>query len=190
MATPPLPQGMFDVILTDPPWEYYGDKTKWGAAAKFYDLMSDDEIKALDVPSILAPRGIVFMWTTSSALPRSLSCLEHWGLHYRGVAFVWVKTSRTGQPFGARGVRPSITKPLTEFVICGSRIERGRPMPLSSESVTQTVFAPLGQHSEKPPRVHEALEAMYPEARKLEMFARRAREGWNLWGNQAPIDFW
>jgi N6-adenosine-specific RNA methylase IME4 len=27
---------------------------------------------------------------------------------------------------------------------------------------------------------------MYPELPKIELFARNAREGWSVWGNEAP----
>lgn len=182
----PLPHGPFDVILMDPPWDYYGSTDKWGAAGKFYPLMTDAEVHAIPVADSLSRNGIAFCWATSSTLERAIGCLKAWGLHYRGVAFVWVKTSKAGVPFGARGVRPSITKPLTEFVLCGSRVAKGRPLKLHDESVTQTVFAPLGAHSEKPPNVHAAIERMYPDAPKLEMFARAGRPGWAAWGNQAP----
>jgi hypothetical protein len=38
-----LPDQQYDVLLLDPPWSYHGQQDKWGAAAKFYDLMTDDE---------------------------------------------------------------------------------------------------------------------------------------------------
>jgi N6-adenosine-specific RNA methylase IME4 len=182
----PLPPGLFDVILMDPPWEYYGSTEKWGAAGKFYPLMADASIHALPVAESLSKNGIVFAWATSSTLERALACFRAWELHFRGIAWVWVKTSKAGVPFGARGVRPSITKPLTELVLCASRVAKGRPLKLHDESITQTIFAPLGAHSEKPLNVHDALERMYPDATKLEMFARAARPGWEVWGNQAP----
>ena len=43
------------------------------------------------------------------------------------------------------------------------------------------------EHSRKPDEVQERIEAMYPNATKLEMFARRRREGWDAWGDEAPL---
>jgi len=176
--------GPYDVILLDPPWYYYGSPNKMAAAGKHYSLMTDEEIGRLPVPDLLTKRGIVFIWTTSSTLARAMDLLSTWGLAYRGLAFDWIKVSKNGRPFGARGVRPSITKPITEQVICGSRVAKGRPLPLEDESIQQTIFAPVGRHSAKPEGVHAALERMYPGMRKLEMFARQPRDGWVCWGNE------
>lgn len=148
--------------------------------------MTDAELAALPVPGILARRAVVFLWCTSSSLARAIGLLREWRLHYRGVAFVWCKTAQDGRPIGAQGVRPSITKPLTEFVVAGATQPRGRPLPLADEAVSQTVFAPRGRHSEKPEAVQAALEAMYPGLGKAELFARRQRPGWACWGNEVP----
>jgi N6-adenosine-specific RNA methylase IME4 len=42
------------------------------------------------------------------------------------------------------------------------------------------------RHSQKPDEAYALLEAMYPAASKLELFARGpTRPGWTSWGNQA-----
>jgi N6-adenosine-specific RNA methylase IME4 len=40
------------------------------------------------------------------------------------------------------------------------------------------------EHSRKPDEVYEIIERMYPDSVKLEMFARRNREGWTSFGNE------
>ena len=40
------------------------------------------------------------------------------------------------------------------------------------------------EHSEKPEIVYELIEAMYPDYRKIEMFARKQRPGWESWGDE------
>lgn len=174
----------FDVIYADPPWSYSGQQDKWGAAAKFYDTMTDEDIYNLPVNDLLAERGVVFLWATGPKLHLAMEAIKRWGLHYRGVAFVWVKTRKDGVPLRAMGVRPSIVKPITEFVLAASKVKEGRPMPLSSEKVVQTVFAPRREHSRKPDEVRDRIEELYPGARKLEMFARTTTEGWEVHGNE------
>lgn len=174
----------YDVVLADPPWSYYGQQDKWGAAAKFYATMTDTAIYDLEPrPLLMAKRSVLFLWATGPKLDLAVNVLQHWNLFFRGVAFVWVKTTKAGVPIGAQGVRPSIVKPLTEFVVVGSTVEKGRPMPLDSESIRQTVFAPKQDHSRKPDAVQEAIELLYPNARRLELFARRRRPGWDAWGD-------
>lgn len=181
-----LPCEEFDVILLDPPWSYHGQQDKWGAAAKFYPTMSDDELRSLDVSSIASAKSVVFCWATGPRLDAAVDLVRHWGFSFRGVAFVWVKSTKDGRPIGARGVRPSIVKPTTEFVIAASRTQKGRPLPVADESVPQVVLAPVSEHSRKPDAVQERIERLYPSNSKIELFARRRREGWFSWGNEVP----
>ena len=179
-----LPQKKFDVALIDPPWSYFGDQTKMGAAAKFYSTLTDDEIRMFPVKELLNERAVVFLWATAPRLDAALDTIKAWGLHYRGVAFVWVKTTKDGRPIGARGVRPSIVKPTCEFVLACSTVLKGRPLPIADESIRNTVLAPTTEHSAKPIAVHERIEALYPEAKRIELFARTQRQGWHCWGNE------
>lgn len=172
----------YSVIIADPPWQYYGDPNKNQAAGKHYKLLSLDEMLALHWP--LAKPGVLFMWATSPKLNDALALGSGLGLAYRGIAFVWVKTNRMGQPVGAQGVRPSIVKPTTELVLAFSNVVKGRPMPLLSESVPQVVMARRGRHSEKPRLVQDRITQLYGAVPKLEMFARERYEGWDAWGDE------
>jgi N6-adenosine-specific RNA methylase IME4 len=138
----------------------------------------------LPVGETLAPRGVLFLWAACPRLDAAIQCIERWGLHYRGVAFVWVKTRKDGGVIGAQGVRPSIVKPTTEMVLVASRVRTGRPMPLADESIAQVVLAPRREHSAKPDEVQSRIERMYPHARRIELFARRLRQGWDAWGDE------
>lgn len=172
----------YDIVVADPPWSYYGSKTKWGANAKFYETMTDDEIASSFMP--IHKRSIVFVWATSAKLDSAIEVLSEWGCRYRGVAWVWVKTRDDGRPIGAQGVRPSITKPTTEFVLAGSPCSTGRPLPLNDESIPQVILEPRREHSRKPDIVYSYIERMYPGKRYLEMFARNLREGWDSHGDE------
>jgi N6-adenosine-specific RNA methylase IME4 len=179
-----LPDRRYDVILADPPWSYYGQQDKWGAAAKFYATAPDEAIVRLPVPDLLSERGVLFLWATSPRLDVAMACLAEWRLYFRGVAFVWVKARRDGAPIGAQGVRPSIVKPTAEYVLAASRVARGRPLPLSDEGVPNVILAPKRAHSQKPEEVRDSIDRLYPDASKLELFARSERPGWDAWGNE------
>ena len=43
------------------------------------------------------------------------------------------------------------------------------------------------RHSEKPDAAYELVESVSPGPR-LELFARRVRNGWATWGNEVPCD--
>ena len=179
-----LPDRRYDVILADPPWAYYGQQDKWGAAAKFYATAPDEAIVRLPVPELLSDRGVLFLWATSPRLDVAMACLAEWRLHFRGVAFLWVKARKDGGPIGAQGVRPSIVKPTAEYVLAASRVAKGRPMPLGDEGVPNVILAPKRAHSQKPEQVRDYIDRLYPQASKLEMFARSERPGWDAWGNE------
>lgn len=180
-----LPDEQFDIILADFPWKYYGSPTKWAAAGKEYDCLEDAEILQFPMQRLLSKKAVVFLWTTSAKLDFTLQCIKHWKLHYRGMGFVWIKTKKDGvTPIGAQGVRPSITKPTFEFVVCASTAAKGRPVKLRDESIRSVVLAPVAEHSRKPRAVHDRVSKMYSDAKKLELFAREPAEGWMTWGNQ------
>lgn len=173
-----------DIVLCDPPWEYYGQQDKWGAAAKFYPTMTDKELEEFPIKNFLNEKGIVFVWATSPRLDFAIELVKKWGLHYRGIAFVWVKTKKDGTPIAAQGVRPSFVKPTCEFVIVASTNAKGRTFKLHNEAIKQVILAPKKEHSRKPDAVHEAINKMFPEQTKIELFARRPYEGWKVWGNE------
>jgi N6-adenosine-specific RNA methylase IME4 len=184
-----LPNKKYQVVYADPPWSYYGAQDKMGAAAKFYPTMSDEDLMAMDIQSVLEKPGVLFMWVTSPRLDFGIRLIESWGLTYRGVAFTWVKTkSDQLTPIGAQGVRPSVVKPTAEFVLVASNVAKGRPLPLADEGVPHVVLASKMEHSRKPDEVHRRIERLYPDATKLEMFARRPMAGWDVWGNDPAVN--
>jgi len=53
-------------------------------------------------------------------------------------------------------------------------------------SETDVVFDPNFKHSEKPEGLQDRLDIMFPDAKKVELFARRQRPGWLCLGNEMP----
>ena len=133
---------------------------------------------------LLSKNGILFLWATSPRLDAAIECLKSWGLYYRGIAFVWVKSRKDGRPIGAQGIRPSIVKPTAEYVLAASKVKKGRPLKLFNEAVPNVILSPRREHSQKPHDIQDFIDKMYPDASKLEMFARSQRSGWDVWGNE------
>lgn len=179
-----FPDKQYDVILADPPWNYYGDPNKDQAAGKHYNLLTTEEISEFPVETISKKHSILLLWTTSTKMEESIKVLKSWGFQYRGIAFVWVKTTKEGKIISGQGVRPTLVKPTTEFVIFGSKNRRGRPMRILSESVGQVITASRGKHSEKPEEVQDRIEELLGDVTKIELFARRERKDWDVWGNE------
>jgi N6-adenosine-specific RNA methylase IME4 len=49
--------------------------------------------------------------------------------------------------------------------------------------VHQVVIAPVGAHSEKPDEAYNRIRRLYPGP-FLELFGRKRRDGWTVWGNE------
>lgn len=175
----------YKVIMMDPPWAYTGDPDKPQAAGKHYNMMSYDELAAMPVRERIVTPGVVLVWATSPKLDEAVDLIRAWGLHYRGIAYVWVKTTESGKIIHGQGVRPSFTKPTTELVLIGSTGKTGRTLPIFNEGQGQVVLAPKGRHSEKPEEVRWRVEELFGDVPRLEMFARCKFPGWDTWGLEA-----
>lgn len=179
---PPMPSSTYDIVYLDPPWYYYGSPIKDAAAGKHYPLMTVDELAALDMRRILNKSAAVFMWATCPRLDFALKLIEAWGLNYRGVAYVWVKTNRQGKIISGQGVPPTFTKPTTELVLAATTKTTGRPFPIRDLAQPQVVLHPRGAHSEKPPIFRERIEQLCGDRPRIELFARSRAKGWDSWG--------
>ena len=62
------------------------------------------------------------------------------------------------------------------------------PLP-STENVPASVIRERRrEHSRKPEASYVLIEKMFPNLPKLELFARRKRPGWDVWGNEVGAD--
>jgi len=182
---PSWPVGKFSVIYADPPWTYYGDPNKDQACGKHYACMTDEELASLPVRELCMDRAVVFLWATCPRLDAAIRLLKAWGLHYRGVPFVWVKTRKDGGVINGQGVRPALTKPTVELVLAGCTKPKGRTLPILDEGMPQVVLASRGRHSQKPAEVRDRIVQLIGDVPKVELFARGpAADGWVAWGNE------
>ena len=175
----------YDIILLDPPWSYLDNSgNHTSGAADNYELMTNEDIYALPVNDTLATGGVVFVWATSPKLHVALEAIEAWGLNYRGIAHTWIKTTKDGRLLNGTGVRATYSKPQTELLLFSTRFRKGRVLPkmFAWEGLPQQVMAAREGHSVKPAIFQELIERQYPSASKLELFARRHREGWTCRG--------
>lgn len=89
---PPLPFRLdgYGTIVADPPWLYRDLGSRF---APDYVGMPTAEIAALPVDQLVADRGYLFEWATSSHLADALEVMRAWGFRYVS-SMVWVKTTR------------------------------------------------------------------------------------------------
>jgi N6-adenosine-specific RNA methylase IME4 len=166
---PPLPEGPFELIYADPPWQL-GHPDSPHSPENHYSTMDIDSIKALEVPA--AEDAVLFLWAVSSLLEEALQVVRAWGFECK-TTLCWVKPS-IGLGIWARNRHELL-------LVC----RRGsHPPPDPEDRVDSVLEAPRGRHSEKPEEFYELLEQMYPQASRLELFARSRRPGWSAWGNE------
>ena len=66
---------------------------------------------------------------------------------------------------------------------------KGRPQRISKK-VRQLIVSPVEQHSKKPDVVRDRIVELVGDLPRLEMFARQAPAGWDVWGNEVLNDVW
>lgn len=180
-----FPQRRYDIVYADPPWFYYGSEIKDAAAAKHYPLMTQEELAALPVRDIMSKKAALFLWATGPRLNFAVELIEKWGLYYRGIAYVWVKTNRRGEIIRGQGVPPTFTKPTTEFVLAATTMPTGRPFPLLDLAQGQVVLEPRAEHSRKPAIFRRLITELCGDRSRIELFARERVRGWEAWGPEA-----
>lgn len=171
-----LPIGVYDVIYADPPWQYDNAILSWGPASLHYPSMRIEDLCAMTIP--VAENAVLFLWTTNPFLQDALTVVEAWGFDYK-TNMVWVKTNlqKPGSGFYVRGRHE-----LLFIATKGSFV----PDQRDKEPIGSIIMADVREHSQKPDAVYDIIEAMYPEGKYLELFARgNTRDKWMAWGNEA-----
>lgn len=164
----------YDVILADPPWKYNHTRTKSRKVENHYPTMTVAEICAVDVQSLVGEGAILFLWATCPKLPQAFQVMEAWDFEYK-TCDIWDK-KHIGMGYYYRNRH--------EILLVGSCGNAKCPPP--SRRPHGGMYEARTKHSKKPICAYERIEFMYPEARKIELFARAPREGWDSWGNEIP----
>ncbi len=173
---PELPPNKYNLIYADPPWRYDFSPTSGRKVERYYPTMELKDIKAVDVSSIAYDNCTLFLWGTSPKLPWAFEVMEAWGFEYK-TCMVWVK-DKIGMGYYARQQH--------ELLLIGGIGDSQLPLPEARPS--SVIMSPRTEHSRKPPEVYDLLEFMYPAAARAELFGRKKRAGWTVWGNEVALD--
>lgn len=179
----------YATIVADPPWPQKGggplsgregfvDARATASRPLPYSTMAVADIAALPIPA--ARDAHLYLWTPSGFLPAAFDVMAAWGFTY-STTLVWAKAPIGHGLGGAYGI-------ATEFVLFGRR----GALPARSRVgrnwwTWKRPYDKRGkpQHSAKPEEFYAMVEQVSPGP-YLEMFARRARLGWDVWGDEAP----
>lgn len=173
-----LPNKRYGVIYADPEWrfEVYSRDTGMDRAAdNHYPTSATDAICARPVGDIAADDCVLFLWATVPMLPDALKVMVAWGFTYKSHC-IWTK-DKVGTGYWFRNSH--------ELLLVGTK--GNVPAPAMGTQWTSTIEGRVTRHSAKPERFYELIEEYFPTLPKIELNARKTREGWDAWGNQAEI---
>ena len=171
----------YGLILADPPWSYSNSGTR-GAAKKQYDTMSIDDICSMPIEQLSADNSVLLLWGTWPLLPEALRVISAWGFEYV-TGLPWIKITSCQNnlfgdvqlkvPYGVGFWARGCSEPI--FIA-----RKGNVSPPNSGYVG--LLSPNYYHSRKPDSIYEIAESL--DGPYLELFARRSRPGWNVFGNE------
>ena len=173
LSNPLEAQGLFQTIVIDPAWDWgdEGDVNQFGRAKPDYHTMPISEIEALPISKIADKNCHLYIWVTNRSLPKTFHLMEIWGFRYI-TCLTWVKPS-IGMGNYFRG--------STEQVLFGVKGQQA----LKRHDVGTWFEAPRGErHSEKPDEFYKLVESC-SYAPYIDIFGRKEREGWAVWGENA-----
>ena len=182
-----FPNKKYKTIVVDPPWKYgvWGKNSGNGIRGDFsgrkdvitkipYQTMTVQEISELPVAKLADDDCDLYLWVTQKYMPDVFSVIKSWGFRYCQM-LTWCKAPRG---LGQGG----LFCPTTEFIILG----RKGKMPKEKRRKDSTwwqIKRPHNSHSSKPEFFQDIIETVSNSPR-IELFARRKREGWDVWGNE------
>lgn len=172
----------YGLIYADPPWKQSkgGKKSvRENSSGKplDYPTCSLDEIKEhlrLATEST-TENSILFLWTIDKYLFEAQQIAESLGykLHAR---MIWDKVTGIPAAFTVRYGHEYLLYMYKGNLTPVAKDERGKIHTVFRERVTK--------HSKKPDIAYEIIERLYPDLKKLEMYARETRDGWDSFGNE------
>lgn len=175
----------YSTILADPPWQFMNRTGKMAPEHRRlhrYRTMTLPEIRELPVGQVATEPAHLYLWVPNALLAEGLEVMKAWGFTYKA-NIVWHKIRADGGPDG-RGVG-FYFRNVTELLLFGTRGSM-RTLPPGRRMVN-IIKTRKREHSRKPEEQYEVIEQCSPGP-YLELFARDAHPGWDVWGDQAPDD--
>ena len=164
------PVGNYDVIVIDPPWNYQEDSIYDADGFRGtcpYPTMGIEQIKNITLPA--KDDCVLWLWTTNKHIFDCREILNEWGFEIKSI-LTWDKEHIAI----GRWLRSQ-----TEHCILAIK---GKPFYNNTKWGT-LIREKRTEHSAKPEIFYKMVDEICA-GRKLDYFARKKREGWDVWGNE------
>lgn len=171
---PQMPSNKYRVIYADPPWSYGNTQPDYFTEQRdHYMTMPLPDICNMPIKALAEDNAVLFMWVTSPILEESFQVVSAWGFKYKS-SFVWDKILHNMGHYNS--VRHEI------LLVC----TRGSCQPDIRKLFDSVYSEERTQHSKKPEHFRNVIDTIYPNGRRIELFARNViAKGWDVYGNQA-----
>lgn len=183
----------YRTIVADPPWPYRdagkesstlvktvklsGEVAK-GVAIEDYPVISIGSLCNLPVQDLAARNSHLYLWTTNAFMDEAHDVARAWGFTPKTI-ITWVKVKADKTPSMKTGY---YFRGATEHALF---CVRGILRPRTNKAIPTAFLHPrIHQHSTKPDAFYKDVVRPISYPRGLEMFARRPRKGWDVWGNE------
>jgi len=166
----------YRVVVIDPPWNVkkITHRARPNQVEMDYSTMSIDQIAALNIAPLVSSDGWVFLWTTQKFLFKARDILVGWGLSHL-LTMTWEKTYGRSAGMPLYGFRWNV-----EFILVGYK---NKPPLWPKRKLIPAAFSAENiRHSQKPDKFYNMVATL--GSPRIDIFARRQREGWDVWGNE------
>ena len=179
--------GKYRTIVADPPWPFAWQGGTGGRRANAtklgYETITVEEIAAEHGPGSVADDATLFLWATMATVHsgEAQGVARQWGFPTRTGEFIWRKPN-----FGTE-VYPRIGHEVCMIYKRGKgSLRPDAPRNVHSVQTWSQRYENNGgkSHSSKPDAFYDHVEQGYVGP-YLEMFARRARFGWDYYGDES-----
>lgn len=203
----------FRVIVSDPAWGFSDSLTMSGVkrgSSSQYSVLSIKDIQNLEVEKLAAKNSVLALWCPSAILPAGLETMHAWGFDYKQT-HIWVKTKKDSFKLLKTNIRKNKTLSIDDLLdsfdlnsilafgmgrlfrqtheVCLLGTRGKIYSKLKNKSQRSVHFYPATDHSTKPEGLQDMLDIMFPDSKRLEMFARRQRKNWICVGNALRTTF-
>lgn len=173
----------YRTIVADPPWDVqridspgakgFGTQPETLRSVRLpYGTMSTDEIAALPIGGMAEDDAHLYVWTINRYVEDTYAIARAWGFTPTTL-LTWAKAPMGLGPGGA------FSQTSEHVLFC----RRGRDVRQARSDSTWWHWK-RGVHSAKPEAFLDIVEQVSPGP-YVELFARRARFGWDYWGDQS-----
>jgi len=167
-----LPNSKYRVIYADPPWAYGNTMPDYmGVQDDHYQTLTVKQLCEMPVMDIVDDNAVLFLWVTSPILAEVFGLINAWGFEYKS-SFVWDKVEHVMGHYNS--VRHEF------LLVC----VRGTCQPDNQKLFDSVVTEKRTAHSAKPETFRKIIDTIYPLGKRIELFARKQTEGWDVYGNE------